>query len=95
MAVELKRSNLQTDVYTYTWTRDEGDSPYSGIKDRRQGDKDEDYEVLYFLEQLMNKHGKEKLVELHAAENALHSKDLNKVTDRARLTEQVEEILGW
>lgn len=95
MAVTLTQSNLQTDVYTYTWTRDEGDSPYAGIKDRRQVDKDEGYEVLYFLEKLMNKHGKEKLVELHAAENALHSEDLSKVTDRAELTEQVEEILGW
>lgn len=95
MAVILKRSNLQTDVYTYTWTRDEGDSPYAGIKDRQQVDKDEGYEVLYFLEQLMNKHGKEKLVHVHAAENALHGDDLSKVTDRAELTEQVEEILGW
>ncbi|MEN5312564.1 hypothetical protein [Pseudomonas koreensis] len=95
MAVTLTKSNLQTDVYTYTWTRDEGDSPYAGIKDRRQVDKDEGYEVLYFLEKLMNKHGKEKLVELHAAENALHSEDLSKVTDRTELTEQVEEILGW
>lgn len=95
MAVTLTKSNLQTDVYTYTWTRDEGDSPYAGIKDRRQVDKDEGYEVLYFLEKLMNKHGKEKLAELHAAENALHSEDLSKVTDRTELTEQVEEILGW
>lgn len=95
MAVILKRSNLQTETYTYTWTRDEGDSPYAGFEDRRQVDKDEGYEVLYFLEQLMNKHGKEKLVHVHAAENALHHKDLSKVTDRAELTEQVEEILGW
>lgn len=95
MALTLTRSNLQTDVYTYTWTRDEGDSPYAGIKDRREVDKDEGYEVLYFLEQLMNKHGKEKLVHVHVAENALHHRDLSKVTDRAELTEQVEEILGW
>jgi len=95
MTVILKRSDLQTDVYNYTWTRDEGDSPYAGVKDRQQVDKDEGYEVLYFLERLMNKHGKEKLVHVHAAENALHHKDLSKVTDRAELTEQVEEILGW
>lgn len=86
MAVTLKRSNLQTDVYTYTWTRDEGDSPYAGIKDRRQVDKDEGYEVLYFLEQLLNKHDKTKVKELHAAEDALHHKDLSRVTDRAELT---------
>jgi len=95
MAVTLKRSDLQTDVYTYTWTRDEGDSPYAGIQDRRQVDKDEGYEVLYFLEQLLNKHDKKKGTELHAAEEALHSDDLSEVTDRVKLTEQVEEILGW
>lgn len=95
MAVKLKQSNLQTETYTYTWTRDDGDSPYAGIQDRRQVDKDEGYEVLYFLEQLLNKHGKEKLVDLHAAENALHSTELSKVTDRVELTIQVEEILGW
>lgn len=95
MAVTLKRSNLQTDVYTYTWTRDEGDSPYAGIQDRRQVDKDEGYEVLYFLEQLLNKHDKTKVHELHAAEDALHHKDLSKVTDRIDLTAGVEKILGW
>jgi hypothetical protein len=95
MAVTLKRSDLQTNIYTYTWTRDEGDSPYAGIQDRRQIDKDEGYEVLYFLEQLLNKHDKKKVKELHAAEDALHSDDLSEITDRVELTAKVEEILGW
>lgn len=95
MAVTLKRSDLQTEVYTYTWTRDGGDSPYAGIKDRREVDKDEGYEVLYFLEQLLNKHDKKKVKELHAAEDALHSDDLSEVTDRVKLTTAVEKILGW
>lgn len=95
MVVTLKRSNLQGDIYTYTWSRDDGDSPYKGLEDRRQVDKDEGYEVLYFLEQLLNKHDKETLADLHAAEDALHRKDLSKVTDRDELTAQIEEILGW
>lgn len=95
MAVKLKRSDLQTEVYTYTWTRDEGDSSYAGIKDRREVDKDEGYEVLYFLEQLMNKHEKKNFHELHAAEDALHHQDLSGVTDRVKLTTEVEKILGW
>lgn len=95
MAVKLKQSNLQTETYTYTWTRDEGDSPYAGIQDRRQVDKDEGYEVLYFLEQLLNKHSKDKLTDLHAAENALHTKELSQISDRATLISRVEKTLGW
>lgn len=95
MAVTLKRSNLQTEVYTYTWARDGGDSPYTGIQDRRQVDKDEGYEVLYFLEQLLNKHGKDKLTDLRAAENALQTKELSQIVDRTTLTSRVEKILGW
>lgn len=95
MAVSLKHSNLQTNTYTYTWTRDGNDSPYTGLADRRQVDKDEGYEVLYFLEQLLNKHGKDKLTDLHAAENALQTKELSQITDRTTLTSRVEKILGW
>ncbi|KPB81754.1 hypothetical protein [Pseudomonas syringae group genomosp. 3] len=58
-------------------------------------DKDEGYEVLYFLEQLLNKHDKKKVKELHAAEDALHHRDLSEVTDRVDLTTKVEKILGW
>jgi len=95
MAVTLKRSNLQTDVYTYTWTRDDGDSPFAGLEDRRQVDKDEGYEVLYFLEKLLNKHGKTSVADLHAAENALQTKELSQITDRTTLLSRVERILSW
>lgn len=95
MAVTLKKSQLQTDVYTYTWTRDDDDAPFAGLEDRRQVDKDEGYEVLYFLDKLLSKHGKKDLADVHAAEDALHSKELSSVTDRVKLTTQVEEILGW
>lgn len=95
MAVTLKKSQLQTDVYTYTWTRDDDDAPFAGLEDRRQVDKDEGYEVLYFLDKLLSKHGKKDLADVHAAEYALHSEELSNVTDRVKLTTQVEEILGW
>ncbi|MDE1912768.1 MAG: hypothetical protein KGL60_17075 [Pseudomonas sp.] len=95
MAVTLKKSQLQTDVYTYTWTRDDDDAPFAGLEDRRQVDKDEGYEVLYFLDKLLSKHGKKDLADVHAAEDTLHSKGLSKVTDRVELTTQVEKILGW
>ena len=95
MAVTLKKMHLQTNVYTYIWTRDDDDQPYAGLEDRRQVDKDEGYEVLYFLEKLLNKHGKKTLPDVHAAEDALHSEDLSSVTDRAKLTTAVEKTLGW
>ncbi|QOJ92786.1 MULTISPECIES: hypothetical protein [Pseudomonas] len=94
MAVKLKHSDLQG-KYQYTWNRDKGDSPYTGEQDRRQVDKDEGYEVLYFLETLLNKHGKKTLGDLHAAENAFHTKELSQITDRATLIARVERILGW
>ena len=45
--------------------------------------------------QLLNKHDKTKVNELHAAEDALHHKALSRVTDRVDLTAGVEKILGW
>ncbi len=95
MAVTLKKSHLQTNVYTYIWTRDDDDQPYASLEDRRQVDKDEGYEVLYFLEKLLNKHDKKTLPDVNAAEDALHSEDLSDVTDRVKLTTAVEKILGW
>ncbi|MDR8364193.1 MULTISPECIES: hypothetical protein [Pseudomonas] len=95
MVVKLKRSDLQTDKHKYTWSRDEGDSAYTGALDRQQVDKDEGYEVLYFLEKLLNKHDKSKVADLHAAENAFHTKELSQITDRATLISRIEKILSW
>ncbi|POR63323.1 hypothetical protein [Pseudomonas syringae] len=69
MAVTLKKSHLQTNVYIYIyiWTRYDDDQPYACLEDRRQVDKDEGYEVLYFLGKLLNKHDKETLPDVHAA----------------------------
>lgn len=95
MGVKLKKSQLQTDVYAYTWTRDDNDAPFAGLEDRRQVDKDEGYEVLYFLDKLLSKHGKDSDAHVHVAEDALHHEDLSSVTDRVKLTTEVEKILGW
>lgn len=92
MAIKLKQSDLK---HQYTWRRDDGDSPDTGAQDRRQVDKDEGYEVLYFLEQLLNKHGKKDRADLNAAESAFHTKELSQITDRATLISRLENILGW
>lgn len=95
MAIRLKRSNLQEDKYTYTWKRDNGDGKYTGPADRTKVDKDEGYEVLEFIENLMNAHSKTTLAQVHAAEDALHKPLLSKVVLRTELNAAVKKALGW
>ena len=52
MSIKLKKEHLQNDKYNYTWSRDKGDSSYTGTKDRVGIDKDEGYEVLPFVENI-------------------------------------------
>jgi len=49
---KIPRSNLK---YNYTWKRDNGDGEYTGVQDRIRIDKDEGYEVIYFIEQFFKK----------------------------------------
>lgn len=51
----VKKSDLQQSKYNYTWSRDKGDGEYTGIKDRERIDKDEGYEVTYFIQAFLNK----------------------------------------
>lgn len=95
MAVALKRKHLQENKYTYTWERDDGDGKYIGPKDRVRVDKDEGYEVLEFIENLMNDAGKDTLGDVHKAEDALHVKELNHVVMRDELTSKVKKALDW
>ena len=95
MAVKLKRSNLQEDKYVYTWKRDKGDGKYIGPLDRAKIDKDEGYEVLEFIENLMNAHRKDKLSDVHAVENALHAPELNTVVSRSDLNTAAKAALRW
>lgn len=45
--LDFKHSDMQYED-EYTWTRDKGDKPYNGKKDRDRLDRDEGYEVLDF-----------------------------------------------
>lgn len=56
MAVQVEKKHLQTDKYDYVWSRDDGDSSFKGHSDRIKVDKDEGYEVVYFITKFMNKH---------------------------------------
>jgi len=94
MTVKVKKENLQNHIYQYTWSRDEGDSSYKGILDRIKVDKDEGYEVLYFIEKFMNKHNLKYVSEANAIENALHANDLSSTVYRDDLIKAIEKKLG-
>ena len=93
MAVRVKKSNLQLDKYSYTWSRDKGDGEYTGIHDRIRMDKDEGYEVLYFIETLMNKHGLTYTKDVHKIEDLLHKPALKSEVMRDVLITIIEKRL--
>lgn len=93
MAIKLKKDNLQTEKYTYTWNRDQGDGTYTGKLDQIKLDKDEGYEVLYFIESLINKHDLKTIQDVHNIEDALHASSLSAVVMRNELTEKIEKEL--
>ena len=93
MAIKVKKSNLQLDRYSYTWSRDKGDGEYTGIHDRIRIDKDEGYEVLYFIETLMNKHGLTYTKDVHKIEDLLHKPALKSEVMRDVLITIIEKRL--
>jgi len=93
MAIKVKKSNLQLDKYSYTWNRDNGDGEYAGKLDGIKVDKDEGYEVLYFIQTLMNKHNLTSLADVHNIENLLHKPALSAVVMRGKLIEVIEKRL--
>jgi len=85
------RSYLQ---YDYVWSRDNGDSSYTGILDRVKVDKDEGYEVVYFIEDFLNKYDL-PLDEHNVAliEELLHSPLLSNVQMRDELIEKIGAMI--
>lgn len=92
MTTSFTRSDLQK---TYTWTRDKGDKPYSGIKDRIKVDKDEGYEVLPFLNHFLGEYGKVSKESFHKAETALHYSKFSHIVMRNELDVALKKELGW
>lgn len=93
MAVKVRKSNLQSNKYEYTWDRDKGDGEYAGKLDGIKVDKDEGYEVLYFIQALMNKHNLTTLADVHKIEDLLHKPALSGVVMRDKLIEVIEKRL--
>lgn len=93
MAVKVGKKNLSGN-YTYTWKRDNGDGEYTGVQDRIRIDKDEGYEVLYFIQTLMNKHGLTTETDVHRIEKFLQAPSLSSVVLRTKLNEAIEKEMG-
>jgi len=91
MPVRLERANLQR---TYIWHRDAGDSASRGILDQIRVDKDEGYEVLKFIESIMNKHSLTTVRDVHRIEDVLHDPLLSSVDMRDDLEGMIEVILS-
>lgn len=86
MSIKLKKEHLQNDKYTYIWSRDKGDSSYTGTKDRVRIDKDEGYEVLYFIQAFINEFNLKASVEnVHIIENALQHESRSSIDLRDEL----------
>ena len=92
--MELTRGDLQQRKYNYIWERDQGDSPYSGKLDRIKVDKDEGYEVLHFIQSIVDSHNISSKATVHKIEDAMHSPELKSIDSRERLTWKVELSLG-
>ena len=89
------RKYMQEDKYKYIWSRDAGDSSYTGKLDDIKVDKDEGYEVKYFIEDLIKRNYLETTEDIvHKIEDALHSPHLSNVVMRDELKVEVETILG-
>ena len=80
MAV-ISQNDLQ---YRYTWSADKGDNPnYVGKLDRDKVDRDEGYEVLYFLNSICT-----------SKDQALHAERLIK-TKLPGTTQKSADINQW
>ncbi len=93
MTIKIRRSELQINKYSYLWSRDKGDGEYAGNLDRIKIDKDEGYEVLYFIQSLMNKLGIEGKANIHEIEDILHSPSLSDVDSREELENLITPVI--
>lgn len=94
MDIKVGKKHLQNYTYRYTWSRNKGDGEYTGILDQEKIDKDEGYEVLYFIQTFMNKHKMKTVTDIRKIEDAMHAVSLSSNVMRNKLIVEVEGILG-
>lgn len=85
MSVKVKKSELQ-EKYNYIWDRDKGDGEYTGILDIERIDKNEGYEVAYFIQTFLNTFNLNGTLEnIRAIEDELHRPKYSDVVMRDEL----------
>lgn len=93
MAITVTQEQLQLNKYDYTPIRDAGDSEYTGTLDRTRVDKNEIYEVIYFIQTIVNRNNLETTSDVRKIEDLLHKTALRKVVMRDELIEIIEKRL--
>lgn len=87
---ESVESCLRESNYSYTWKRDNGDGKYTGKIDRERVDKDEGYEVAYFIEQILkNNNWAISCKNVSLIEKKLQLKELSSVVMRNELEKKI------
>lgn len=91
----VKKSDLQQSKYNYTWSRDQGDGEYTGIRDRERIDKDEGYEVTYFIQAFLNRFSKPATLEnIRAVEDELQRSQYSRIVLREELIKKLKEAFN-
>ncbi|SHJ03311.1 hypothetical protein [Flavobacterium terrae] len=76
----------------YSPTVDGGDNPkYIGVLDRKKVDKTEEYEVVYFCNQFLNKHKLTNKTSFQKVEKLLRDEEITDVDDREELIKWIEK----
>jgi len=91
MSIKINKEDLQTNKYKYVNKRDIGDKKYTGKLDRIKIDKDELYEVIYFIEEYINKYynGIKDLKMIHQIEDIIHLKEYSNIQLREELIDTI------
>jgi hypothetical protein len=84
------RKYMQEEIYDYIWVRDSGDGKSKGKLERMKVDKDEGYEVDWFIESFLKTHNKElSKTNVQAVEDALHHSSLSSIVMRTTLNSKI------
>jgi hypothetical protein len=92
--MEVKKADLQKEKYKYIWTRASVDGKYAGILDRIKVDKNEGYEVLYLIEQIVNKLSLKTKEDVHKIEDILHASALSRIVMRKDLIKLIVGLVN-
>lgn len=91
----VKKSDLQQSKYNYTWSRDQGDGEYTGIRDRERIDKDEGYEVTYFIQAFLNRFSlADTSANIHKVEDKLQKSEYSNIVMREELIKKLKEAFS-